>query len=139
MQWDAGANAGFSTAPAESLYLPIDSDPGRPTVSAQLADPRSLLRQVRDLIALRRATPALGTAGSVEVLHAGYPFVYLRGGTHLVVVNPHRAAASIELPEDLDTSSARPIAGGDGIVLGSHAVTATGFSYGVFELVLVTS
>ncbi|GAA1962149.1 alpha-amylase family glycosyl hydrolase [Catenulispora subtropica] len=137
MQWDATDNAGFSTGPAESLYLPIDPEPGRPTVAAQLADPRSLLHKVRDLIAVRRATPALGAAGSVEVLHDGYPFVYLRGGTHLVVVNPRRAAASADLPPDLGISSVRSIAGGDGIHLEPHAVTAPGFSYGVFELLTV--
>ena len=54
------ANAGFSTAPAEALYLPIDPAADRPTVAAQLADPDSVLHLVRTLIALRRAHPALG-------------------------------------------------------------------------------
>ena len=80
MQWDDGPNAGFSTAPAERLYLPVDPAPDRPTVAAQRADPGSVLHLVRRLIALRRATPALGLAGATEVLHAGYPLVYLRGG-----------------------------------------------------------
>ncbi len=57
-------------------------------MAAQRADPSSVLHLVRRLVALRRETPALGLAGETEVLHAGYPFVYLRGGTHLVVVNP---------------------------------------------------
>ena len=39
MQWDDTANAGFSTAPPEALYLPIDPDPDRPTVAAQRCRP----------------------------------------------------------------------------------------------------
>ena len=101
MQWDASPNAGFSTAPADQLYLPIDPDPARPTVAAQRDDEDSLLHLVRRLIALRRATPALGSAAPVEVLHSGYPFVYTRGGTHLVVVNPRRAPATATLPAGL--------------------------------------
>ncbi len=33
MQWDGGVNAGFSSAEADALYLPIDPDPDRPTVA----------------------------------------------------------------------------------------------------------
>ena len=41
MQWDdARPNAGFSTAPADRLYLPQDPAPDRPTVAAQRDDPR---------------------------------------------------------------------------------------------------
>jgi maltose alpha-D-glucosyltransferase/alpha-amylase len=137
MQWDAGPNAGFSTADAGALYLPIDPDPGRPTVAAQRADPGSVLYAVRDLIALRRATPALGGRASTRVLHAGYPFAYLRGETHLVVVNPRREPATVRLPA---TRGARIVlrvgvrldfgVGADG-----DAVTVAGFGYGVLELV----
>ncbi len=37
MQWDGGVNAGFSSAEADALYLPIDPDPERPNVADQLA------------------------------------------------------------------------------------------------------
>ena len=57
MQWDDGANAGFSTAEADALYLPIDPDPERPTVADQLLDPGSTLHLVRTLIALRGLIP----------------------------------------------------------------------------------
>lgn len=133
MQWDSSANAGFSTAPAEALYLPVDPDAARPTVAAQRADPASLLHQVRALIAARRTTPALGTAGSLRVLHAGYPLVYLRGGTHLVVVNPSRGTVTAPLPPDLDLSRARCLLGGEGVKLGPGEVTADAFTYGVFR------
>ncbi|MFD0524148.1 alpha-amylase family glycosyl hydrolase [Paractinoplanes durhamensis] len=88
MQWDDGPNAGFSTAGADRLYLPVDPDPQRPNVAAQEADPASTLHFVRELIALRHANPALRTRASIEVISEGYPFAYVRGGTHLVVVNP---------------------------------------------------
>src|SRR4051794_38989606 len=53
------------------------------------------LNLVRDLLALRRATPALRTRAATRVLHEGYPFTYLGGGTHLVVVNPRREPATL--------------------------------------------
>jgi glycosidase len=90
MQWDA--------ADPEVTYLPPDPDPNRPTVAGQRADPDSLLCLVRGLIGLRRANPALGSGGSVEVHHAGYPFVYERGGEFVVAVNPGSAAVSVPLP-----------------------------------------
>ena len=36
MQWDDSPNAGFSTAPAEDLYLPIDPSDDRPTVPGRM-------------------------------------------------------------------------------------------------------
>lgn len=95
MQWGDGRNAGFSDAPPEDLYLPVDPSPDRPTVAAQRKDPSSTLHLVRDLVALRRATPALRTAASREVVHDGYPLAFIRGGTHLVVVNPRREPATL--------------------------------------------
>lgn len=50
MQWDNQLeNAGFSTAPFEKLYLPINPEPGRPAVASQLQDPLSLLNQTKKL------------------------------------------------------------------------------------------
>ncbi|MBS2966179.1 hypothetical protein KGA66_24245 [Actinocrinis puniceicyclus] len=135
MQWDGTANAGFSAAPPDRLYLPIDPDEDRPTVAAQRDDEHALLNQVRKLIALRAEHPALGPAGSVQVLHTGYPFVYLRGGSHLVVVNPRREAARFTLPGTAAASEPRPRAlAGYGVRVAGAEVEADGFSYGVFEL-----
>jgi maltose alpha-D-glucosyltransferase/alpha-amylase len=133
MQWDASPNAGFSTAPADQLYLPIDPDPARPTVAAQRDDENSLLSLVRRLIALRRATPALGSAGSVEVLHSGYPFVYIRGGSHLVVVNPRRAPATAALPAGLVGDGVRALEV-HGARLAETEVKVDGFGYGIYAL-----
>ncbi|WP_214414035.1 alpha-amylase family glycosyl hydrolase [Sphaerisporangium fuscum] len=135
MQWDASPNAGFSTAPAGALYLPIDPDPDRPTVEAQRAAPGSLLHQVRALITARRTTPALGTSGTLRVVHDGYPLIYVRGGTHLVVINPRQATATAPLPQDLGMSEAHCLVGGDGVKLGPGGeVSADGFSYGVYRI-----
>jgi maltose alpha-D-glucosyltransferase / alpha-amylase len=131
MQWDDSANSGFSTAPSDALYLPVDPAADRPTVAAARADDSSLLHHVRRLIALRKATPALGTGASVEVLQDGYPFVYVRGGSHLVVINGRRAEARADL-RGL-AKAARPLAV-HGVELRDGEAVASGFSYGVFEL-----
>ncbi|MDH6131000.1 maltose alpha-D-glucosyltransferase/alpha-amylase [Kitasatospora sp. MAA4] len=131
MQWDDGPGAGFSTAPAADHYLPIDPDPGRPTVAAQRADPDSLLQHVRGLIRLRRGTPALGPTGSVEVLYEDYPLVHLRGGTHLVVVNPRRDGVEVALPRTLGRGEPLAV---HGVELAGGTIRAGGFSYGIFRL-----
>ncbi|MFD7814898.1 alpha-amylase family glycosyl hydrolase [Streptomyces sp. NPDC059785] len=133
MQWDDSANAGFSTASADRLYLPVDPDPARPTVAAQRADDTSLLHLVRRLVALRTSRPELGSAGSVEVLHAGHPFVYVRGGRYLVVVNPRRDGASHRLDGYGAATDARPLEV-SGVRVDGDTVTAEGFSYGIFAL-----
>ncbi len=133
MQWDdALPNAGFSDAPVDRLYLPQDPDPYRPTVAAQLADPGSVLHTVRRLLALRAATPALGTGADRRVLTRDYPFAYVRGGSHLVVVNPRRAAAAADVPE-LSGSTAERL-DGHGVEVTDGRVVADGFGWGVFAL-----
>jgi maltose alpha-D-glucosyltransferase/alpha-amylase len=131
MQWDATPGAGFSTADPEALYLPIDPDPDRPDAAAQLADPDSLLHQVRRLIRLRRDTPALGTGGGVTVLHEGYPFVYRRGEHHLVVVNPRREPVELTLPEPIGPATGLLVRGA---AVTGRLVSAAGFGYGVFRV-----
>jgi maltose alpha-D-glucosyltransferase/alpha-amylase len=134
MQWDGSLpNAGFSTAPAQELYLPQDPDPGRPTVAAQREDPQSLLHFVQGLVQLRKATPALGTGTSRRLLAVGYPLVYLRNETHLVVVNPLRRAtrAEVELPAD---STVRHLFGGGVTVDDAGGIRADFFGCGIFEV-----
>ena len=130
MQWDRGPNAGFSAVDPARLYLPVDPDPARPTVAAQEHDPDSTLNLVRRLIALRRATSALGGRATTRVLHEGYPFVYLRGESHLVVVNPRREQATVSASE---VSDAAPLLV-DGVSVVEGTVTASGFGYGIFTL-----
>lgn len=132
VQWDTSVNAGFSTAPADRLYLPVDPDPDRPDVASQRADPSSTLHTVRRLIALRRATPALRARGTTEVLATGYPFAYVRGGTHLVVVNPRREPAQLDLGARLTCEPTALEA--LGVTVTDGVVRADGFGYGVFAL-----
>lgn len=133
MQWDnALPNAGFSNAPAQSLYLPQDPDDNRPTVAAQMEDPHSLLHFVQGLVQLRQSTRALGAASSRRVLSVGYPLVYVRNETHLVVVNPLRRPTHVKL-ESLAGSTARHLFG-HGVGVDQDVVHASGFGCGVFEL-----
>lgn len=104
MQWAGGATAGFSAGPADSLYLPLDPDPQRPTVAAQDSDPASLLNYVRGLLALRKATPALATRGEwtlVSDIEQPYPMIYERsmdGERYVVAVNPSGRKVEATLP-----------------------------------------
>ncbi len=92
MQWSKGKNAGFSTAPAEALYLPVQED--SVNVEDQLADENSLLHTTRKLIALRKSSHALSADGEIEFLNRrynGYPLIFRRSGddgSYLVCINP---------------------------------------------------
>ncbi|MEV4646085.1 alpha-amylase family glycosyl hydrolase [Saccharopolyspora sp. NPDC049357] len=132
MQWNDGPNAGFSTAPAENLYLPQDPDPNRPNVGSQRNDPGSLLNLVQRLIALRQANPELGTAYDVQVFHDGYPLTYLRGDRFLVTVNPSRDAVTLAVP---DGRLANATAVEDsGVTINGQDITVPAFGYAVLDL-----
>ena len=94
MQWDDSANAGFSDAPADELYIPIDPDTDRPTVQAQLGDASSLRSEVKRLIAVRQAHKALQSLGGIDFVcdgAKGKPLAYIRsseGERIFVAVNP---------------------------------------------------
>ncbi len=106
MQWDKTVNAGFSAAPKEKLYIPLDPDENRPHVSEQMSRENSLWREVQRLIALRLAHPALWSDASYRCLYAEknqYPFVFLREQGEekiLVALNPCGLEVScrVELP-----------------------------------------
>lgn len=105
MQWEKGApNLGFSTAAKKHLYLPVDSAKDAPTVSAQLADPDSLLHFTRSLIALRKKYPALGNDADFTPLYAEagcYPFVYQRSdgtGSFVIAINPGEPICGVNIP-----------------------------------------
>lgn len=143
MQWTAGRNAGFSTAPKQALYLPVDPSPSAPSVESQQVDGDSLLGRVRRLIALRRSAEALGPDGALEVLAmkpGRCPLVYLRRRGRrrfLVALNPsgREARANLSLPgvEKTDRRLGRgrveltPTARQCRLLMGP-------VSYGIFEL-----
>lgn len=66
LPWSSAPGAGFSPPGLEGRvpepWLPLDPDWPRRNVEAQLADPRSVLSAYRELLALRRAHPALREA-----------------------------------------------------------------------------
>ena len=94
MQWDSNLNAGFSTAPADKIYIPLDPDPQRPTVAAEEKDPNSLLNYVRSLLKLRASYPALGNTGDwkqISDVNKPYPLIFMRsaaGEKYIIAINP---------------------------------------------------
>ena len=72
MQWDASANAGFSTA---TPWLPVHDDYAQVNVEAESADPDSPLSWYRKLAALRNEREEL-VAGSYEELMSADEQVY---------------------------------------------------------------
>jgi maltose alpha-D-glucosyltransferase/alpha-amylase len=108
MQWTAGPNAGFSTAPAADLVLPVIDDEhygaAAVNVEAQEASGDSLLARVRSLVRVRRQHHAFGR-GSIGILPCDNSrvLVFERTGgadTIVVVANLARStqAAAIEFP-----------------------------------------
>ena len=101
MQWDSSENAGFSSAPAEKLYIPLDPDPDRPTAEKQIAVNNSLRSEVKKLIAVRQAHKALQSLGDIEFVcdgAKGRPLAYVRsfdGERILVAVNPTDSACEL--------------------------------------------
>lgn len=104
MQWNHQANAGFSSASEEHLYLPVDPDKNRPNVEDALQGKSELYQEVKKLIALRKEHEALQSMAEVEFLYAekaAYPFVYLRTGKTeriLAVINPSDTQAACTIP-----------------------------------------
>ncbi len=103
MQWDDSANAGFSGAPADKLYIPLDPDPNRPTVAKEQDDPNSELNYVRTLLKLRASSTALGNNGKWEYLsdlNQPYPMVYMRASgneKYIVALNPSGKKVEVKI------------------------------------------
>lgn len=91
MQWGRGLNAGFSSARADKLYIPLDPSPDRPDAESQMADESSIYSEVKRLIALRMANPALQSKAKITWLQCDYPTIYLRecdSQKIKVIINP---------------------------------------------------
>ena len=105
MQWNAGINAGFSTADPERLWLPLVSNAlygyQAVNVESQQRNPTSLLNWMRRLIEVRRQTHVFGR-GSIEFLkpdnHRVLAFTRTLGReTVLAVHNLAGTAQAVEL------------------------------------------
>lgn len=101
MQWNRQTNAGFSAAPSEKLYVPIDPDENRPDVESQMAAPSSLWNEVKGLISFRMQHEALQSLAKITFKQVGYPLVYERSTEDeriLVIINP--GAEAVKVPCD---------------------------------------
>ncbi len=67
------------------------------------------------------------------MLAAGYPLAYLRGDSHLVIVNPRRDPATVHL-ERLAAVATRKLFG-DGVHVADGRIHAVGFAHAVFQLI----
>ncbi len=107
MQWDDTLNAGFSAAPKEKLYIPLDESADRPTAKAQMEDETSLYHEVKKLIAIRKEHSALQSKGEISFVYAEeneYPLAYVRSDAEekiLVIINPAARQVSFEYPEPM--------------------------------------
>lgn len=102
MQWDAGANAGFSSG---TPWIEVAANAGQINVQAQLDDPQSVLHHYRQLIALRREQ-GLIQHGVYRQLLPEHPQVwaYVREGQGerlLVVNNFYGSPCEVELPQEV--------------------------------------
>jgi maltose alpha-D-glucosyltransferase/alpha-amylase len=126
MQWSDGPNLGFSTAPADKLYLPVDAAPEAPNVAAEERDPKSLLNRVRRLIALHKTERALSNYAEFVPVFAEpntYPLVYARAsGPDIVLALFNPAAREVSATFEFDAC------GGEGALLAgtSLALQASG-------------
>ncbi len=142
MQWTPDRNAGFSSADPGKLYLPVVQslvyNYTMVNVESQLAQSRSLLHWIRNVIHVRKAHPVFGL-GTIRVLRTNHESVlafvreYEGGGTAFGDV-PERVlcvfsfshnpvSVSIEMagdegvtPYDLFGGGAFPAVGDDGIL-----------------------
>lgn len=145
MQWNSGANLGFSTADPSKLYLPVDPAEDAPNVADQENDPNSLLNRTRQLIALRHSEPALANYAEFVPLYAEkdtYPFVYARAAGEdvvLVLLNPRAEASEASFNVNVPFKKTRLLMG-DEIELdhnrktGNVSVKMPGQSYSIIKL-----
>jgi maltose alpha-D-glucosyltransferase/alpha-amylase len=105
MQWSADRNAGFSRAPAQRLYLPVNIDPDyhyeTVNVEARLNNTSSSLWYMKRLLSLRKRFKAFGR-GAIEFLYPENPKVlaFVRSYEEeliLVVSNLSRFSQFVEL------------------------------------------
>lgn len=90
MQWDDGANLGFSSASRDKLYLDVDRSANAPTVKAQQSDANSLLNLVTALNKLRGSITDLQSDGTLEIVvcNDDGTLCYKRGNNTYVAFNP---------------------------------------------------
>jgi maltose alpha-D-glucosyltransferase/alpha-amylase len=130
MQWAPGKNLGFSSAPPEALYLPVDPSPEAPTAEAAAKDPVSLLNTVKSLLKLRHERAELRAQPNLKILYAEkgrLPFVYRRGSL-VIGVNP--SGKRVSAPVTAKGKAVYAVGGG---LLEGGTCTLEAQSFVVFE------
>ncbi len=137
MQWDNTTNAGFSAAPKDKLYIRQDPSEDRPNAEDQMGQADSQYHQIKELIALRQAHPALQSLGSITFVSSGAPkeaLAYVRSSgeeTLLIVLNPYREAVTFCFDGTL--GEALYTYGGEAAQTGT-TVTAAPVSAGIYVI-----
>ena len=108
MQWDASANAGFTTG---DPWLPVNQETATVNAAVQHGDPGSMLALFRTLIGLRRSSPAL-RRGSYQTSDAATDdvFAYIRelgAERWFIALNFADEARVVSVPEGIHGSAAR--------------------------------
>ena len=140
MQWDGSENKGFSTAPAEKLYLPVDKRPGAPDLAEQQGRPDSLWHKVQELLKIRQTLPALQADGGLKLLLADYPLVYLRSKgeeTFVIVIQPAAREWRCEVELPFAAAELSPVLAGNinaGIADGKMCFSGGGTQYGIWQI-----
>ncbi|WP_456846277.1 glycoside hydrolase family 13 protein [Cellulomonas sp. P5_C6] len=109
----SGSSAPYGFSPAGSTAPPWLPQPGawaELTVTAQEADPASTLHLYRDLLAIRRAEPALGDGPMTWIDSAHDVLAFARGGL-VCVVNLGDEPAALPAHTDVLLTSAPLVAG----------------------------
>jgi len=142
MQWNSGANKGFSSGVSENLWQPVDPDINAPNVATQEGNPNSLLFKTKKLIQLRRSEKALSAYADFVPLMAeknAYPFVFSRsadGAMILVAFNPSDSEVSVQIPLQV-TGKPILLAGHDVHISMSKTtvkLNMKGISYAIFKI-----
>lgn len=138
MQWDGSSNAGFSVAPPERLYLPVDKLESRANVEVEQNDENSLLNFVKTLIKLRKDNDALGSDGSFGVVYAEkncYPLIYsrqLNGEKFIAVVNPSDKTVNFE--RDFGIDGVEVFRVGEGVKVTAEQTTVFPQSFSLIKI-----
>jgi glycosidase len=144
MQWTSDKNLGFSTAPTEKLYLPVDSAEDAPNVEAQEKDPKSLLNQVRKLIKLKKSEPALAAYAEFVPVYAKentYPFIFARAAGEeiiLAIFNPAARDVYAEFTLNISANDFELLSGTESQidVLGNqYKFNISGQSYSIYKII----
>ncbi len=143
MQWDDSENAGFSTAPAEIIQIPVidNSDYGykRVNVVQAKADPNSLFNWLKNAIEIRKQHPVFGE-GSFRMCSPSQPSIlaWIRESKEeriLAVVNLSPDPQIVDLKQPgMEVSQITPILSSeDSITVTADILQLEGFGYGWYK------